>query len=141
MQLQEKFEQLALAQDITVPPEQVEEQLSLCILEEKQRMQYETLTGVQIHLNPGLEIQQRMGELQQLAYRQAKVETVLQSILVTQELPVSREELLVQAQTIAQRQGTTVENLQRFLGEDLSLLVSDIRKMKAMQWLCGQQLS
>lgn len=139
MQLQEKFEQLALDQDITVPPERVEEQLNLCILEEKQRMQYETLTGGQMHLNPSLEIQQQMGELQQQAYRQAKVEMVLQSILKTQELPVSREELLIQAQAIAQRQGTTIESLQRFLGEDLSLLVSDIRKIKAMQWLCNQQ--
>ena len=78
------FSKYAEQYPLTVPQEAVENELQLLILEEKQRIQYETLTGFAVHLSP------------------------------------------------------TVAELKRFLGEDLAMLQSDLKKRKAAAWACEQ---
>lgn len=46
------FSKYAEQYPLTVPQEAVENELQLLILEEKQRIQYETLTGFAVHLSP-----------------------------------------------------------------------------------------
>ena len=95
------FSKYAEQYPLTVPQEAVENELQLLILEEKQRIQYETLTGFAVHLSP-------------------------------------QEELEAEAAAIARRQNTTVAELKRFLGEDLAMLQSDLKKRKAAAWACEQ---
>ena len=47
------FSKYAEQYPLTVPQEAVENELQLLILEEKQRIQYETLTGFAVHLSYG----------------------------------------------------------------------------------------
>ena len=58
------FAQYAAQCPIEIPPEAVDEELQELVLEEKQRMQYETLTGAAIHLAPQQELDERMEVLQ-----------------------------------------------------------------------------
>ena len=89
------FSKYAEQYPLTVPQEAVENELQLLILEEKQRIQYETLTGFAVHLSPQEELNKKMEALQ-------------------------------------------AEALRRFLGEDLAMLQSDLKKRKAAAWACEQ---
>ena len=120
------FSKYAEQYPLTVPQEAVENELQLLILEEKQRIQYETLTGFAVHLSPQEELNKKMEALQAEALRRAKA------------IPVTPEELEAEAAAIARRQNTTVAELKRFLGEDLAMLQSDLKKRKAAAWACEQ---
>ena len=63
---------------------------------------------------------------------------VLREIMAAQTIPVTPEELEAEAAAIARRQNTTVAELKRFLGEDLAMLQSDLKKRKAAAWACEQ---
>ena len=126
------FSKYAEQYPLTVPQEAVENELQLLILEEKQRIQYETLTGFAVHLSPQEELNKKMEALQAEALRRAK------EMLAAQTIPVTPEELEAEAAAIARRQNTTVAELKRFLGEDLAMLQSDLKKRKAAAWVCEQ---
>ena len=53
------FSKYAEQYPLTVPQEAVENELQLLILEEKQRIQYETLTGFAVHLSPQEELNKK----------------------------------------------------------------------------------
>mgnify|MGYP000937016031 CR=1 FL=1 len=129
------FSKYAEQYPLTVPQEAVENELQLLILEEKQRIQYETLTGFAVHLSPQEELNKKM---KAEALRRAKEMLVLREIMAAQTIPVTPEELEAEAAAIARRQNTTVAELKRFLGEDLAMLQSDLKKRKAAAWVCEQ---
>ena len=131
------FSKYAEQYPLTVPQEAVENELQLLILEEKQRIQYETLTGFAVHLSPQEELNKKMEALQAEALRRAKEMLVLREIMAAQTFPVTPE-LEAEAAAIARRQNTTVAELKRFLGEDLAMLQSDLKKRKAAAWACEQ---
>lgn len=79
-----------------------------------------------------------MEALQAEALRRAKEMLVLREIMAAQTIPVTPEELEAEAAAIARRQNTTVAELKRFLGEDLAMLQSDLKKRKAAAWVCDQ---
>ena len=87
------FSKYAEQYPLTVPQEAVENELQLLILEEKQRIQYETLTGFAVHLSPQEELNKKMEELQAEALRRAKEMLVLREIMAAQTFPVTPEEL------------------------------------------------
>ena len=58
--------------------------------------------------------------------------------MAAQTFPVTPEKLEAEAAAIARRQNTTVAELKRFLGEDLAMLQSDLKKRKAAAWACEQ---
>lgn len=132
------FSKYAEQYPLTVPQEAVENELQLLILEEKQRIQYEMLTGFAVHLSPQEELNKKMKALQAEALRRAKEMLVLREITAAQTFPVIPEELEAEAAAIARRQNTTVAELKRFLGEDLAMLQSDLKKRKAAAWACEQ---
>ena len=49
-------------------------------------------------------------------------------------LTVSRGELEDEAIALAQREGTSLEDVKRFFGEDLSMLERDVLNRKAREW-------
>ena len=132
------FSKYAEQYPLTVPQEAAENELQLLILEEKQRIQYEMLTGSAMHLAPQEELNEKMEALQAEALRRAKEMLVLCEIMAAQAFPVSPEELEAEAESIALRQNTTIAELKQFLGEDLAMLQSDLQKRKAVAWACEQ---
>ena len=134
------FSKYAEQYPLTVPQEAVENELQLLILEEKQRIQYETLTGFAVHLSPQEELNKKMEALQAEALRRAKEMLVLREIMAAQTFPVTPEELEAEAAAIARR-NTTVAELKRFLGEDLAMLQRDLKKRKAAAWACEQMVA
>lgn len=134
MTIQEAFSRYAAHSPLEPAPEAVEQELELLILEEKQRMQYETLTGAAIHLQPQLELEEAMDELRRQAQRLAREALVLRTLLAEQEFTITPQELEAEAEALAQRRSTTVEELRRFLGQELSLLRRDLLERKAMTW-------
>ena len=132
------FSKYAAQYPLTVPQEAMENELQQLILEEKQRIQYEMLTGSAMHLSPQSELNEQMDALQAEALRRAKEMLVLREIMAAQTFPVTPEELEAEAAAIARRQNTTVAELRRFLGEDLVMLQSDLQKRKAVAWACEQ---
>ena len=83
------FSKYAEQYPLTVPQEAVENELQLLILEEKQRIQYETLTGFAVHLSPQEELNKKMEALQAEALRRAKEMLVLREIMAAQTFPVT----------------------------------------------------
>ena len=140
MTREEAWEAYVRASDIEVPPERVEEELELIIMDMKHRMQYAALTGEGYHPFPQMEIEQQQEELRQTAYNEVKSELVMQQLLREHEFAVTRDELEAEGAALAERQGTTIEQVKSFLGSDLALLERDLREAKAMDWVLEQAL-
>ena len=121
-----------------VPPEAVEEELKLLIMEEKQRMQYDRLTGRDMHLYAQQELDERMAELEAEALHAAKEALVLRRLLAENDFPVSDEELSGEAAAIAARRHTTIEEMRLFFGADFAMLRQELRERKAMAFACAQ---
>ena len=124
--------------EIEVPEERVEEELDLIIMDMKHRMQYAALTGEGYHPFPQMEIERQQEELRAAAYTEVKSELVMQQLLREYDFSVTREELEVEGAALAERQGTTIEQVKSFLGPDLALLERDLREAKAMDWVFEQ---
>lgn len=63
--------------------------------------------------------------------RDLKAERVIRHVIETEAIAVSSEELLSYAQTMAEKEHSTLELVRRFFGEDLSGLGSYVQKEKA----------
>lgn len=138
MTQEQLFSQFAANYPLEVPQNAWDAQLDRLILEEKQRMQYETLTGTFIHLQPHVELAEQMEYLRAQALVQAKEQLVLQAILREQAFTITQQELEAEAAAMAQRQNTTVDSIRRFFGKDFSLLRNDLLQRKAIAWACVQ---
>ncbi len=138
MTKEELFSQYVEQYPCVVPAQALEQELSLILLEEKQRMQYEMLTGTAMHLQPQMELDAQMDALREIAQHRAKESLVLDALLQAHDFSPSSQELLEQAQALAQRQNTTVAELKKFFGDDLSLLYQDLCRQKAITWACAQ---
>ena len=100
------FSKYAEQYPLTVPQEAMENELQMLILEEKQCIQYEMLTGSAMHLSPQEELNEKMELLQAEALRRTKETLVLREIMAAQPFPVSQEELEAEAVAIARRQNS-----------------------------------
>lgn len=134
----QKFHRFVEAYPMEVPPAAVEERLKLLVMEEKQRMQYERLTGKDMHLYAQQELAEQMESLEKEAFRAAKESLVLKRLVEEHDFQVSEEELAGEAAAIAARQNTTVEELRRFFGEDFTMLRQELRERKAIAFVCEQ---
>lgn len=140
MTQEQLFSKYAADYPLEVPQDAWDAQLDLLLLEKKQQMQYEMLTGTAIHLQPQAELAAQMDCLRAQAFVQAKEQLVLQAILREQSFTITPQELEEEAAAMAQRQHTTVESIRRFFGKDFSLLRRDLLQRKAIAWACVQML-
>lgn len=140
MTTEKAFSRFAARFPLEPSPEAVEQELNRLILEEKQRMQYEMLTGTALHLQPQQELEEAMDELRRQAQCSAKEALVLRTLLAEHDFTVTPQELEAEAEALAQRQHTTVAELRRFLGQELSLLRRDLLERKAMTWAAQQEI-
>lgn len=124
--------------DIEVPESAVEDELEYLKLAMRHNMQYDRLTGGKAHPFPERELAQQEGELRAFASFEAKAPLVLKAIIAEQGFTATREELEAEAAALVERQGSTVDMVRRFFGDDLAMLERDVLERKAMDWACEQ---
>ena len=126
------------AYDVDVPESAVENELEYLKLAMRHNMQYDRMTGGDVHLFPGRELAQQEEELHAAALFEAKEPLVLKRIIAEQGFEVAPEELEDEAVALAERQGSTIEMVKKFFGDDLKLLERDVLERKAKDWACEQ---
>ncbi len=126
------------AYDIDVPEERIEQEYELVRADMLHRMTYAHMTGAETHVFPQYELAGQEDELRAAALFEAKEPLVLRDLTAKLEVDVTPEELLAEGEAIAARQGSTIEQVRRFFGEDLSLLERDVRERKIRAWACAQ---
>ena len=118
--------------DLEVPQDQLEKEMRMIRTDLMHRMRYDTMSGGAIHPFPELELENQKEEIYAAALWEVKSELVMRDLIQTLDITVTKEELESEAKAMAQRQNTTVTEIKRFFGEDLSMLEWDIKKQKAM---------
>ena len=138
MNYDEKWRAYVLASDVEVSQERVEEELYLIRADMKHRMVYEQMSGGAVHLFPEAELAEQQDALLEAALFEAKEPLVLKKIIAEQGIEATPEELLAEAEALAEREGSTVDMLKRFFGADLSGLARDVTNRKAIVWACAR---
>lgn len=133
-----KWRSYVAAYDIEVPEERIEQEYEMVRVDMKHRMMYAQMSGGETHLFPDLELAQMEDELREAAIFEAKEPLVLRDLTNKLDVTVTPDELLAEAEAMAKRQNTTVEEIKRFFGEDLKLLERDVRENKIREWACTQ---
>ena len=126
------------AYDIEVPEERIEREYEMVRADMKHRMMYAQMSGGETHLFPDMELAEMEGDLREAALFEAKEPLVLRDLTKKLDVVVTPEELLAEAEAMAKRQSTTVDEIKRFFGEDLSLLERDVRENKIREGACKQ---
>ena len=134
----DKWRAYVLAADANVSQERVEEELALIRADMKHRMIYEQMSGGAPHLFPEAELAEQQDALLEAALLEAKEPLVLKKIIAEQGIEATPEELLAEAEALAEREGSTVDMLKRFFGADLSGLARDVTNRKAIAWACAR---
>lgn len=134
----ELWRQFVADYEIDVPESAIENELAYITLDMKHRMQYDQMSGGGLHLFPQMELAEQEAELREAAEFEAKAPRVLKEIIAQQGITATRNELEAEAQAIAEREGSTIEMVKRFFGEDYALLERDVLERKAMDWACEQ---
>lgn len=135
---EEAWHRYVVGYDIEVPEERVEEEYRLVRADMKHRMMYAHMTGGETHVFPDAELAEQEDELRAAALFEAKEPLVLRDLAAKLDITVTPEELLAEAKAMAKRQGSTVEEMRRFFGEDLAFLERDVRENKIRAWACSQ---
>lgn len=133
-----KWHEFVAAYDIEVPKERIEQEYKLVCADIKHRMMYAQMSGGETHLFPDMELAGQEDEIYAAALFEAKEPLVLRDLTKTLGITVTPEELLAEAEAMAKRQGTTVDEIRRFFGQDLALLERDVRENKIRAWACAQ---
>ncbi len=124
---------------IDVPEEKVAAEEDLIRMDMVHRMRYAAMAGGEFHPFPQLEVEEQKDEIHAAAVFEVKSELVVKDIIAKQNFTVTPAELEAEAEAMAKRQNTTVDEIRRFFGEDLAMLAGDIRRNKAIAWALEQQ--
>ena len=124
--------------EIDVPESAIENELEYIKLDMKHRMQYDQMSGGGMHLFPQMELAEQEAELRGAAVFEAKAPRVLKEIIAQQGITTTQDELEAEAQAIAEREGSTIEMVKRFFGDDFAMLERDVLERKAIDWACEQ---
>lgn len=135
---EEQIRKFILNYELEVPQYHIDREMNYIQLEMRHRMQYDTLTGGRLHLNPWGELEEMKEELYQAAFYEAKSDLVMKDIIAKQNFIVSKEELEAEAEAMAQRQNCSVDMVRRFFGNDLAMLEGDVKRQKAEKWILTQ---
>lgn len=136
---EDTWRRYVLAYDIEVSQEEVEEELYRIRADMKHRMMYEQMSGGAPHPFPEMELEEQADALVEAAVFEVKEPLVLKDLTKKLDVQVTPEELLAEGQTIAERQGSTLDEVKRFFGQDLAFLERDVRENKIRAWACAQQ--
>lgn len=135
---EERWRAYVLAYDVEVAQEDVEEERYRVRADMKHRMIYAQMTGAESHPFPEMELEGQKDALVEAALFEAKEPLVLKDLTRKLDVTVTPEELLAEGEAIAARQNSTLDEVKRFFGKDLTFLERDVRERKIRDWACSQ---
>lgn len=138
MTREEKWTQYIEQFQVDIPESRIENEMNLIRMERRHQMQYDMLTGSQMHLMPEMELDEQMEEIRQTAIYEIKAEFAIKDILDHHNFTISRDDLEEEAKALACRQNTSLAMIKDFFGEDLAMLERDIKERMAIDWACAQ---
>lgn len=120
---------------IDVPEKDVVRESEMLEMELKHSAQYGMMRGeVDIVTIQG-EMEERLREIPNLAYRIVKTEIVLERMIKQLDIRPSRDELEAEARAIGRRKDIPENMLRKFFGEDYGLLIKDLQIRKVLDIL------
>ncbi|GHU66060.1 hypothetical protein AGMMS49983_14940 [Clostridia bacterium] len=129
------FEKFIEESGIAVPKDRVDAAYDQLALEITHASHYESMMSGTILMPDDMPFS--VEDIRETARKQVKTELVLEEVIRKENFEVTAEELEAEAKAMAERQQTTVEDVKRFFGEDLSLLKKDILLRKAIGFITG----
>lgn len=118
---------------VEVSEKKVEEELRAEMAGLMQTMRYRAMGGD--HQLEELSLEEWMEKLRKEIVREHQVGEILRQVIQGENIQVSEAELAQAAQELAEKEHTTLEMLQRFLGEDYAMLKRDVLNKKARDFL------
>lgn len=85
-----------------------------------------------------VDLEEWQREIRREIIRDQKVEWILNAVIDREKLTVSFQELEEMAIKLAEEEQTTLEMVQRFMGEDYALLKKDALYEKAKRWMAAK---
>ena len=129
------LEKVLKTNDIEVPQNLVDEEVTMMVLEMNHRMKYESLaTGAYLDFTQE-DMDARLEEFKVEAFKLVKTRLVLKEIIEVESLEVTKEELEEERKAISVRQQMPVEMVKDFLGEDMASLKDDLLIRKAIDFI------
>lgn len=138
MTKEQAFNKLVRLYDIEVPEERVEEMYDYFLLQTKHNMQYDTLTTGAVHLFKDQELAELDPEIREAAYMEAKTDLVMKELIKKLDPQVSQEELEAKAAEISKKEGTSMEMIRMFFGQDLAGLTRSVQEDKVKEYILEQ---
>lgn len=135
---EEKLRQYVEEQELVVPPDMIENELSFLVTELQCRRRYESLAGGGSLSYSPEELEAQMADLRAEAVRMVKTRLVIQQIIKEQNIQVLPEELEAEATALAARKSMPLEMVKGFLGEDFGMLKGDLKERKAIAYICNR---
>ena len=129
------FKKYIMDYDLEVPEEKIQQEYEFIRADMRHRMQYGQMTGESFHLFPEMELREREEELRELALFEAKSELVLKELMKNPEFDVTQEELNKEGERLAKEEGTHLDMIKRFFGDDLKGLERDVKERKIKEWI------
>jgi trigger factor len=127
------LEKFVLESDIAVPEARVDEAYEHLALEITHKIQYESMMTGKIYMPSDVGLTAE--NIREAAYKQVKTELVLEDVIRKENIELTQDEIEAEAKVIAERQQTTIDNMKRFFGEDLSMLKNDLLIKKAIDFI------
>ena len=133
LQLKDKIlEKLLEANDIEVPQDLVDEEVTMMVLEMNHRVKYEALaSGSYLDLKQE-DMDARLEMFKAEAFKLVKTRLVLKGIIEAENLELTNDEMEEEVKAISLRQQLPIEMVKDFLGEDLESLKNDLLVRKAI---------
>ena len=126
------FDKLLEANDIEVPQDLVDDEVTMMVIELNHKMKYESLASGRYIGFTQDDMADRMEKFREEAFKLVKTRLVLKGIIKAENFEVTKEELEEEAKAISVRQQMPIEMVKDFLGEDLEPLKDDLLVRKAI---------
>ncbi|MBQ1549150.1 MAG: hypothetical protein IIZ65_01855 [Clostridia bacterium] len=135
MTKEQAFAKFVRLYDIEVPEEQVQNLYEYFLLQAKHNMQYDTLINGTVHLHKAQELAEIDPEIREAAYKEAKADLVMKELIKKLDPQVTEEDLQAKADEIARKDGTPMELVKRFFGQDLAGLTRSVQEDKVKEYI------
>lgn len=119
--------------DIYIPEEQIASETDYEFVGRSQALKYQGMMSGDYSRYQSYGTQENREEVERDVIRQIKVEKILKSIIEQENITATQEELEAKAKAISEKRQLNLDIIERFFGEDYSLLQGDILKEKAIQ--------
>lgn len=123
------------ANDIEVPQDLVDDEVTMMVNELKHTMKYESMLSGGYFDSMQEDMADRMEKFREEAFKLVKTRLVVKGIIEAENFEVTKEELEEEAKAISVRQQMPIKMVKDFLGEDLESLKDDLLVRKAIDFV------